>query len=275
MKILVFLFIFLGSALESAWGTATGPCPESIESVTDPAPVSVDEIIGAVMQLKSTHEKLIIVDSSATRQEVRAVFDLSKVKTKMEQFYRLLYVLQAHATPDKAKTVMLEPEGVRKILQLSQVFRDLGVPEKIAQVEIDKTKEDDPRYRVTFSEKAVKFPLNNGKGFYGFEQGRCQHTQALIFYRDFGFSLRMLGNGNLVARYFEGVDIFGDFGSRGLFPVDLQYVQLHSVEFFQGTKLGKIKAYVSPEEFQKNDHNPLLKVITKLIGNTTVQPIDW
>lgn len=74
---------------------------------------------------------------------------------------------------------------------------------------------------------------------------------------------------------FKGVDLFGDFGNRGIIDVDIQYVSLKSVEFFTGTINGRVTAFVSREEFSKNKHNPLLELVTKIIPDRSVQPIDW
>ena len=81
--------------------------------------------------------------------------------------------------------------------------------------------------------------------------------------------------GNLLVKKFDGVDLFGDFGNRGLINVDIQYVSLRSVEFFTGTMDGRVTAYVSREEFQKNNHSKLLELVTKFVPDRSVQPIDW
>ena len=57
--------------------------------------------------------------------------------------------------------------------------------------------------------------------------------------------------------------------------MDINYVELRSVEFYRGTQNGKVTAYVSDEEFKKNHHNALLRIITKLVPDRSVQPIDW
>ena len=85
----------------------------------------------------------------------------------------------------------------------------------------------------------------------------------------------MKSNGNLLAQYFKGVDLFGDFGNRGIIDVDIEYVEFRKVEFYKGTFNGKVTAYVSEEEFKQNDHHMLLRLITRFVPDNTVQPIDW
>jgi hypothetical protein len=251
------------------------PCPGPIDSETDPAPVNGDLLVANVRELTTGDKTPAMNFTPETEKELKEAVDPNLVKTKMEQFYRLLYVIQAHARPSPGKIVVFDPLGVRKILATAGVFTDPAVPDQIVSVSVDRTKEEDPRYTVRFGTDSLKVPLNKGKGFYAWENGRCQFNESLLFYKEFAFSLRVRPNGNLIARYFSGVDLYGDFGTRGAFNIDLNYVGLRSVEFFKGKKLGKVVAFVSDQEFKKNPHNPLLRIVTKFVGNTSIQPIDW
>jgi hypothetical protein len=270
LSVFVLLFVVNAESLP-----LTNPCPESVESVTDPSPVNMGKLTEALKSLKlMNHEQAMKVDESAMK-DIQEIFDTQLVKTKMEEFFRLLYVIQAHPQTTNLKKMDFDPMGVRQILMIAGVFSDPLIPNQIQAVTVDKSNTKIPKYEVEFSSEATHVPLNNGNGFYGYEEGRCQHTMALIFRSKFSFELKMLKNQNLYAREFEGVDIFGDFGSRGLFDVDLQYVTLKSVEFYKGTKKGEVTAKISREEFKKNDHNTLLRWITKIVSNSSVQPIDW
>jgi len=250
-------------------------CPGPVEADTQPSSVDVSSLVDAVRGLETTEKGSALEWNASAERDVRGVFDLDHIKTKMEQFYRLLFVIQKHVKPDLGSGVAFDPTVVRKILTLSGVFTDPSIPNEIVGVTVDRSKKEDPRYTVRFGNESTKVPLNGGKGFNAWERGRCQFNKALIFHREFSFSLRSLKNGNLIARYFRGVDLFGDFGTRGVVDVDLNYVTLKSVEFFKGTNRGEVTAQVSPEEFRKNDHNPLLRIVTKFVGNKSVQPIDW
>ena len=57
--------------------------------------------------------------------------------------------------------------------------------------------------------------------------------------------------------------------------VDINYIEFRKVEFYKGTQDGKVTAYVSKKEFKENDHNPLLRIITRFVPDKSVQPIDW
>ncbi len=254
---------------------SAGSCPVPVDTDTQPSPVDIPALVAAVRDLTTTEKSPALAWNVSVERDVRDVFDLDHIKTKMEQFYRLLFVIQRHVKSDLGNGVAFDPTIVRKILTLSGVFTDPSIPNEIVGVTVDRSKREDPRYTVRFGKESTKVPLNQGKGFSAWERGRCQYNEALIFHREFSFSLRSLKNGNLIARYFRGVDLFGDFGTRGVVDVDLNYVTLKSVEFFKGTNRGEVTAQVSPEEFRKNDHNPLLRIVTKFVGNKSVQPIDW
>ncbi|HLG18414.1 MAG TPA: hypothetical protein VI895_01195 [Bdellovibrionota bacterium] len=275
-RICFILATFLVAARSvAAAPPATNPCPGPIESITDPAPVDVDKLLGTVGALKTANGQKALEVSPAIAQGVRDTFNLALVKTKMEQFYRLLHVIQAGISKSAGKRTPLDSLDVRKMLIASGVFSDAKTPAQISGVDVDRRDPEQPKYEVRFKTDKTTVALNHGAGFFGWESGRCQQTKALIFRPSFSFTLRLRKNGNLVAQNFSGVDLFGDFGSRGLFDVDVEYISLRSVEFYKGTKLGKVTAYVSPEEFKKNDHNPILRVITKFVGDSAVQPIDW
>lgn len=268
LALLAFVTLGIAQAKEN-------PCPAPIDSVTEPLPVNIEDVLSTVRSLRTVGGKPALQLGPETDAEVRKVFDVTKVKTKMEQFFRLLNVIQSRLNRTLPSVIDLEATGAQKTLITSAVFTDPAIPSEIEGVRMDRTNDVDPRYTVRFKKKQTHVPLNKGQGFWAFDEGMCQHTKALIFSDEFSFSLRQLGNGNLVARYFRGVDVFGAFGSRGIFDVDLQYVSLGSVEFFTGSKMGRIQAKVSPEEFRKNDHNPVLRIITKFVGDSSVQPIDW
>jgi hypothetical protein len=244
-------------------------------AITIPAPVSVPAILEAMAKLKTKDGNPAFDLSVSVADEVRATFDTTKVKTKMEQFYSLLYLIAENLPKELGNVVTLDATAVRDILLVSAVFRTSDLPNRIREVKIERYDREQPRYEVFFDGSDIVLPLNNGNGFHLYRNGLCQHAQKLIFRNRFSFQLKRLGDGNLVARYFTGVDLFGDFGNRGIVDVDINYIELRSVEFYRGTQNGKVTAYVSDEEFKKNEHNFLLRLVTKFVPDRSVQPIDW
>ncbi|MFH1262855.1 MAG: hypothetical protein V1495_05365 [Pseudomonadota bacterium] len=244
-------------------------------AVTVPAPVSVPVILEALGKLKTKEGKPAFELTVPTADEVRTTFDTTKVKTKMEQFYSLLYLIAQYLPKEFGNVVTLDATAVRDVLLASAVFRTTDLPNRICEVKIERYDREQPRYEVFFDGSDIFLPLNNGEGFRLYRNGLCQHAQKLIFRNRFSFQLKRLGDGNLVARYFTGVDLFGVFGNRGIVDVDINYIELRSVEFYRGTRNGKVTAYVSDEEFKKNEHNFLLRLVTKFVPDRSVQPIDW
>jgi len=74
---------------------------------------------------------------------------------------------------------------------------------------------------------------------------------------------------------FGGVDLYGNFGARGLVDVDISYVSVKSVEFLKGTPLGLVRAKVSQKEFEVDQHSFWLRVISRFVTDKSLQPIDW
>lgn len=270
-----FLWVTSGVAEKKEAKESLDSCPGGNRAVTTPAPVNIAHVLEAISSLKTKDGKPALELSAELVKDVHDVFNLDLVKTKMEQFYTLLYVLNEHIVTPQEKEIHLDASSVREILLRSKVFTDPEIPKHIDAVWIYRREKLRPRYTVVFDQDQTVIPLNKGEGFYLFRNGMCQHAKKLIFRKQFSVNLKKNRKGNTVARYFKGVDLFGTFGNRGIVDVDINYVELRSVEFYRGTPDGKVMAYVSPEEFKKNKHSVILRVITRLVPDRSVQPIDW
>lgn len=243
-------------------------------AVTAPAPVNLDQVLSDLYALRDAQSAPIFPHADGTlRQEVAALFDLATPKSKLEQFYRLLYEIARFAA-SPADAIEFDVTTVRQLLLSSGVFSDPALPGHIIQVHLDRRDRTRPRYRVTFDAPEVRLPLNGGQGFGVVRQGMCQHAKALVFYGSFAFSMAMPDR-DLQVTDFENLDLWGTFGVRGIATIDLNYIAVKSVEFVQGTPLGLVRAQVSRREFQVNDHSALLDLITRFVTNTSLQPIDW
>ena len=251
-------------------------CPSSNnQAVTTPASVNTAEIIDVLKTLQTKDGKTALSITKDVEKEVVKIFDTSRTKTKMEQFYSLLYLINLAKVAKPGKAVEFEPKGVQKILLASKVFTDPALPNRIQSIVVTERRIKKPTYYIRFDQKETHLPLNNGEGFYLFQNGKCQHAQKLIFKDEFAVTLMKNNKNHVVAYDFEGVNLFGDFGNRGVFDVDIQYVVFSRVEFLHGTVDGKVTIYVARKEFEKNEHNVLLRMITKVIPDWSVQPIDW
>jgi hypothetical protein len=252
---------------------ANESCPNT-ELTTQPAPVEISKLKTSIEALATPSQQKIIVPTPQFNKSIESTFDLITIKTKMEQFYTLLWILGQKMVEQKIKTASMTQASVQDVILASKVFSDPTVTAQIKTIEFDVSNPNKPKYSVTFLKKGIEIPLNQGKGFYLFRNGKCQHAQKLIFEETFTFEMKK-NLGNLMVSNFKGVDLFGDFGNRGFIDVDIQYVSLRGVEFFTGTPNGRVTAYVSKEEFAKNKHNALLELVTKIVPDRSVQPIDW
>lgn len=243
------------------------------QAVTKPAPVVMEQLIVDLNAL-TTKEGKKMLDAAKLRPELQQIFDVSRTNSKLQQFYRLLYVIARNSLADIGMGVDFDVVSVRKILVTARVFSDPAFPSHISAIHLDST-DDIPQYTVSFSDASVKFPLNQGAGFRSWDDGYCQHAQQLVFAQRFSFKMKEVKDGNLKVYKFNGVDLFGNFGTRGAVDVDLKYVRLSEVEFIKNSNLGHVTAYISKREFEESQHNALLRLVSQILPNTSLQAIDW
>jgi len=243
-------------------------------AVTVPAPVDMAEVLQDVYALEdSQHIKLFSEPNPRLNQALAALFDLAVPKSKLDQFYSLLFYLARYASYPGTR-ITFEISAARRLLLSSKVFSDPAFPSQMTQIELTRTDRSRPRYQVSFEKPEIRLPLNQGWGFGIVREGMCQHAKELVFYGGFAFSLRMNGE-SLDVFDFNGVDLYGNFGVRGLVDIDISYVSVKSVEFLKGTSFGLVRAKVSRREFEVNQHSFWLRMITRFVTDKSLQPIDW
>jgi len=204
---------------------------------------------------------------------LHSIFFGTPRKTKLEQFFQLLYFIQKQRGKGDLPITVGRPQ-ITKILIAARVFTDPTFPDQIGSVTLAVDEKGRPRYLVRFDRPEARFPLNGGVGFAIWEHGKCQIARSLVFYDGFNFRLRESGR-NLVVDDFDKVELFGDFGTRGIFDIDLSYVELERVEFLDGTDEGKVRSRVARREFKTNPHLFLFRWIGRVIPDTSRQRIDW
>jgi len=254
-----------------------GKCP----GMDDPPPPvlkpDMPKLIAALENLKDAHGRSIWQTTEETKKDLNDIFESVPTKTKLEQFFQLLFLIQRNIE-QRDLPMSVEPSGgITEVLLAAKVFTDPAFPKKITSVQLA---HDDPNrnpvYTLEFAAPEVRFPINQGKGFASWDQGMCQIAKELVFYNGFSFRVRPNRvNRNLVVDDFDRVELFGSFGSRGMFDIDLNYVELEKVEFIKGTDQGKVKGRVAKREFKENKHSKMFKFIGGMIPNTSKQRIDW
>ena len=246
----------------------------SEQTVTVPAQVNMAQVIQDVYALEDKHqEKLFRWPNSRMEREMAELFDRSVPKSKLEQFYTMLFYISQHAS-HAGDEIAYDVAKAQDLLLSSKVFSDPEFPRQIVQIHMARKDRAHPRYRVVFNQPEVWLPLNKGLGFGIVREGMCQHAKALVFYGSFSFSLAMTDK-HLEVSDFDNVDLWGTFGVRGIVDVDLNYVSVKSVEFQNGSLMGLVRAKVSRKEFAVNRHSFLLELVTKFHVDKSVQPIDW
>ena len=269
--------VFISGVAPAESPPVSAPVPAGCQAeraVTTPAPVDVAQVLGDVYALQDDrYAKLFSGPNPTLDRALTALFDLSAPKSKLEQFYSLLFYIATHASHPGEEISFDLPPALTLLLS-SQVFSDPEFPRQIARIHLTRKARGRPHYRVGFERPEVWLPLNKGLGFGIVREGMCQHAKALVFYGSFAFSLGMKSQGLEVSN-FDNVDLWGAFGSRGLVDIDVNYVSIKSVEFQNGSVMGLVKAKVSRKEFAINQHSFLLELVTKYLVDKSVQPIDW
>ncbi len=269
-KNLIFIvLIFLLFAVPSY---ALGGKSESVS--LKPSALDINEVIEDVYALvDSENLKLFNQKNEVMDRELIALFDVSILRSKLEQFYTMLYYISRYATIEKDE-FNIDHDLAIKLLISSEVFSDEEFPKNISNVFLSRKNRKKPFYKVSFSSDRVELNLNYGDGYGISKVGMEQEAQALVFYGSFSFKLREKGE-NVEAYDFDGVDIYGNFGSRGFINVDINYVAVKSVEFHKASEMALVKAKVSRKEFEINQHTWLLGLVTKFVTDKSLQPLDW
>lgn len=277
MKWFILVLCGLVCGVQNVFATETPPPPDCnikpTQAVTKPAPVAMEQLISDLNTL-TTKEGKKMLDAAKLRPDLQLIFDVSHANSKLQQFYRLLYVIAKNSLADIGMGVDFDVMSVRKILVTARVFGDPAFPSRITAIHLDSTG-DIPAYTVSFADATERFPLNQGAGFRSWDDGYCQHAKELVFAQRFSFKMKEVRDGNLKVYKFNGVDLFGNFGTRGAVDVDLKYVRLSEVEFIKNSNLGRVTAYISKKEFEESKHNALLRLVSQILPNTSLQAIDW
>lgn len=247
---------------------------KSEQSITKSAEFSIDQVLDDVYALVDTEKvKLFKEKNSEMDKELKELFDVSILRSKLEQFYTMLFYISKYASIEKDE-LFLDRDSTIKLLISSEVFTNREFPRRISKVYLSRRNRERPFYKVFFDSERVELDLNRGDGYGIAREGMRQEAKSLIFYGSFSFRLRKKGE-NVKAFDFEDVDIYGSFGSRGFINVDINYVAVRSVEFQKGSEMALVRAKVSRREFEINEHTWLLALVTRFITDKSLQPLDW
>jgi hypothetical protein len=239
------------------------------------AKVDKKQVLDDVYALVDSEKvKLFREKNTEMDKELMELFDVSIPRSKLEQFYTMLFYISKYASIEKDDFIIDRDLTIRLLIS-SKVFSNPEFPKRISKVSLSRHNREKPFYKVSFDSNEVRLALNKGDGFEVSREGMEQQATALVFYGSFSFSLRKKGNNNVEAFGFEDVDLYGSFGSRGFINVDINYVAVKSVEFHKGSEMALVRAKVSRREFEINEHTWLLDLVTRFVTDKSLQPLDW
>lgn len=234
----------------------------------------INQVLDDVYALvDSENVKLFKEQNEEMDMELKKLFDVSILRSKLEQFYTMLFYISKYMTIEKNE-LDIDRDSTIKLLISSEVFTNREFPRKISRVYLSRYNREKPFYEVSFDSDRVELDLNRGDGYGISRVGMRQEATSLVFYGSFSFHLRKKGE-NVEAFDFEDVDLYGNFGSRGFVNVDINYVAVKSVEFHKGSEMALVRAKVSRREFEINEHTWLLALVTKFVTDKSLQPLDW
>lgn len=247
---------------------------KSEQVIMNPSEFDINQVLDDVYALVSSEqEKLFKAQNDEMDKKLRALFDTSILRSKLEQFYTMLFYISRYASIEKDE-LFIDRDSVIKLLVSSEVFTNREFPRRISSVYLTRHNREKPYYKVSFDSDRVELGLNRGDGYGISKVGMKQEAKALVFYGSFSFRLKKNGE-NVEAFDFNDVDLYGDFGSRGFVNVDINYVAVKSVVFHKESEMALVKAKVSRKEFEINEHTWLLALVTRFVTNKSLQPLDW
>ncbi len=246
----------------------------AFDSKSEMAKVNKKQVLEDVYALvDSEGVRLFREENREMNKELMELFNVSIPRSKLEQFYTMLFYISKYASIEKDELV-IDPDLTIRLLISSRVFSNPEFPRRISRVFLSRHNRGKPFYKVFFDSYEVKLDLNKGDGYGISREGMRQQAKALVFYGSFSFRLREKGD-NVEAFDFKDVDLYGSFGSRGFINVDINYVAVKSAEFHKGSEMALVRAKVSRREFEINKHTWLLSLVTKFVTDKSLQPLDW
>ena len=133
--------------------------------------------------------KLFKEKNSEMDKELKELFDVSILRSKLEQFYTMLFYISKYTSIEEDE-LFLDRDSTIKLLISSEVFTNREFPRRITKVHLTRHNREKPSYKVFFDSDRVELDLNWGDDFDTMREGMNQEAKALVFYGSFSFRLR-------------------------------------------------------------------------------------
>ena len=145
----------------------------------------INQVLDDVYALVDTEKaKLFKEKNIEMDKKLKTLFDVSILRSKLEQFYTMLFYISNYASIEKDE-LFIDRDSTIKLLISSEVFTDAKFPKNISNVFLSRINRENPFYKVSFNSDRVELGLNYGDGYGISRVGMKQEAQALVFYGSF------------------------------------------------------------------------------------------
>src|SRR3990167_8028141 len=172
-KINIFLVLLVYWVVSFSVLLADDRCPGAYSSPPPVLKADIPKISDALDSLQKVLGVPIWEAADDYPERLRNIFGTIPQKTKLEQFFRLLFLLPERIPPQKLP-LTVKPPGITDVLLSAKVFTTPDFPKKITSVTLSKDRAGKTSWLVSFSDSEVRFPINKGAGFDAWDQGMCQ-----------------------------------------------------------------------------------------------------
>ena len=133
--------------------TSKADCPSAMEPKTQPTSVNMPNLFAKLTAIKTVDGKLAYNVDENLIIKLHEIFDPTKTRTKMEQFYAMLFAIQ-NASPLPRETQTITDSKLRDLLIESGVFPNVEFPQLISEVQFRRSSLT-PYYQVSFNQPEV------------------------------------------------------------------------------------------------------------------------
>src|SRR5262245_22709677 len=119
---LFILSFFLGAAIlpDAVWSN-DARCPGADDPPPPVLKADLPLLISELEKLKDTEDRPVWQTTDETKAELKGIFEAVPSKTKLEQFFQLMFLIQKNVEP-KNLPLVVTPPGITQVLLAAKVF---------------------------------------------------------------------------------------------------------------------------------------------------------
>ena len=128
---------------------------KSNQSITKSTEFSINQVLDDLYALVDTEGvKLFKEKNKEMDKELKTLFDASILRSKLEQFYTMLFYISKYASIEK-DALFFDRQSTIKLLISSEVFTNREFPRRISKVYLSRHNRKNPSYKVFFDSDRV------------------------------------------------------------------------------------------------------------------------